>query len=920
MLDWKAEIREAIAVLNLEPMREADVVEELSQHLHDRYEEMTMRGMSAQEAASLLRAELNDGTLAAGLKSIVRKAGTPLAPGHDGNERWFVGVWNDLRHGLRLLRVNPGFACVAIASLALGIGANTTIFQLLDAVRLRTLPVKDAGQLASIAVEKGRDHRTGNFFSFPDVTNAIWQQVEKQQQGFEKTAAWSLAQFNLGNGGEVRHASAVYVSGGFFDVLQMQPQVGRLIGPADDYRGCGTKAVVLSDGFWRRQFGGDPGVMGKTLPMSGHSFEIIGVTPANFSGLAVGQTFDVAVPLCVEPALSMLPPGRTALESPVTWWLSVIGRLKPGWTVEKASAQLRSVSPGIFADTLPATYDAEARGNYLKMELGARPAANGTSALRMQYEDPLWILLTLSGLVLLIACANLANLMLARATVRQREMALRLALGASRTRLIRQLLAESLLLAGLGMAAGVAMAQILSRVLVAHLSTAQNQVFMELSPDWRVLGFAAGLAVLTCVLFGLTPAIQASRTDPGSALKASGRGVSAGRERFLLRRALVVSQVALSLVLLTGAVLFVRTFRNLMTANAGFRQDHILVTYVDFSMLHVSMASRLEYQRQLLERARTIPGVISASNAFFVPLTGSIWNDIVDVLNGGPKRALTNLDGVGEGYFKTMQIPLLAGRDFNPGDGPNSPLVAIVNQAFARKYLGGANPIGRVVQAYADGKPEKRYQVIGLVGDTKFGNLREEFEPLVYHAAMQEKEPGQDTSLVIRSQEPAPEMMAAVKRLTAQMNPAMALQFNVLETTIREGLLRERLMATLSGFFGVLAAILAMIGLYGVISYMVERRRNEIGVRMALGANRGNILRMILQEAAMLMGIGLVVGAGLALAAGSAAESMLYGLKARDPLTMGMSIAGMAVVALIASVLPAQRAARVHPMVALRDE
>jgi predicted permease len=920
MPDWKAEIREAIAVLNLEPMREAEVVEELSQHLHDRCEEMTVRGMSAQEAEFLLRAELNDGTLVAGLKTTVPKTSVPFAAGHDGNERWFAGAWNDLRYGLRLLRVNPGFACVAIASLALGIGANTTIFQLLDAVRLRSLPVKDAGALSSIVLTKGADHRVGNFLNFSDMTNPLWEHVEKQQQGFENMAAWSPTQFDLGSGGEARHASGVYVSGGFFEVLKMQAQLGRLIGRSDDYRGCGARQVVLSDGFWHRNFGGDAGVVGKALSMSGHSLEVIGVTPANFTGLAVGQTFDVAVPLCTERAFSTAAPGHSSLESPATWWLAVVGRLKHGWTIEKASAQLRSISPGIFADTLPATFDAEARAHYLEMELGARSAANGISFLRSQYEDPLWILLTLSGLVLLIACANLANLMLARATTRQREMALRLALGASRVRLIRQLLAESLLLAGLGATFGVALAQIMSRVLVAYLSTAQNQVFMELSPDWRLLGFAAGLALLTCVLFGLTPAIQASRTDPGSALKASGRGASARRERFLLRRVLVVSQVALSLVLLTGAVLFVRTFRNLMTANAGFRQDHVLVTYVDFSMLHVPMASRLEYQRQMLERARAIPGVVSASNVYFAPLSGALWNDIVDVLNGGPKRALTNLDGVGEGYFKTMDIPLLAGRDFTANDGPNSPLVVVVNQAFVRKYLGDANPIGRVIQDYKDGKPDKLFLVVGLVGDTKFADLREDFQPLVYRATMQEKEPGQDTALVIRSQQPVAEMMAAVKRLTAEMNPSMVLQFNVLETTIRDGLLRERLMATLSGFFGVLAAILAMIGLYGVISYMVMRRRNEIGVRMALGANRENILCMVMREAVTLLGIGLVVGAGIALAAGSAAESMLYGLKARDPLTLGMSIAGMAVVALIASVLPAQRAAAVNPMVALRDE
>ncbi len=518
---------------------------------------------------------------------------------------------------------------------------------------------------------------------------------------------------------------------------------------------------------------------------------------------------------------------------------------------------------------------------------------------------------------MLIACANLANLMLARASARQREMALRLTLGASRSRLIRQLLAESLLLACLGTIAGALLAQILSRVLVAFLSTQDNHIFVELTPDWRVLGFAAALAILTCVLFGLAPAMQASRTDPGVVMKAGGRGVTAARDRFLLRRALVVSQVAFSLVLLTGAFLFVRTFRNLLTLNAGFRQDHVLVVDFDFSPLKLPPGNQMAYKQELLARMQNIPGVSSAAETLIVPMGHSGWDDNIDVPNG-PQRQDVAFNRVSPGYFRTMETPLLAGRDFNQTDTPKSPRVAIVNEAFVRKFTGGRNPLGKVFND--SGKPDQTYQIVGLVKDTKYNDLREDPKAIVFVSFTQANGPEEESNLMIRSDEPLLPLISSIKRAANDMNPALVLTFSVLKTQIREGLLRERLMATLSGFFGVLATILAMVGLYGMISYMVVRRRNEIGVRMALGASRSNILLMVLREAAILLGIGLAIGTGLALAAGTAAASMLYGLKPRDPFTLAAAIAGMVVVALVASLLPAQRAATVHPMEALREE
>jgi putative ABC transport system permease protein len=451
---------------------------------------------------------------------------------------------------------------------------------------------------------------------------------------------------------------------------------------------------------------------------------------------------------------------------------------------------------------------------------------------------------------------------------------------------------------------------------VSFLSTQRNPIFMELTPDWRVLGFAAALAILTCILFGLTPAIQASRTDPGAVMKGGGRGTTAGRDRFLLRRALVVSQVALSLVLLTGALLFARTFNNLMTLHAGFQQDHILIADFDFSPLKLPQEGQMTFKRELIARMEAVPGVKSVAETLIVPLSHSGWDDNVDI-TGGPQRQDVTFNRVSSGYFRTMETPLLAGRDFNQTDTPQSPQVAIVNQAFVRKFAGTANPLGMVLR---DREKKRTYQVIGLVADSKYYELREEPVPIVFVSFSQANGPEEHSTLMIRSDAPLLPLTSSITRAARDINPAMVMTFSVLKTQIREGLLRERLMATLSGFFGGLATILAMVGLYGVVSYMVARRRNEIGVRMALGANRNNILLMVLREASILLGIGLVIGTGLALAAGTAAASMLYGLKPRDPFTLGAAIAGMAGVALLASLLPAHRAATVHPMEALREE
>ena len=611
--------------------------------------------------------------------------------------------WKDLRYGFRALRLSPGFTLIATLTLALGIGANTAIFQLIDSIRLRSIPVKNPQELGTIRIAD-RHWGSGQFSSqYSQLSFPIWEQIRKRQEGFAEIAAWSVQRFNLATGGEVRKAKGIRVSGDFFHVLGVEPVLGRLIGPEDDQPACAASAANISYAFWQRNFGGDPSVVGKPLTLDGISFVVLGVTPPGFNGISVGDTFDVAVPLCVEPILS---PRNNRLTLRHAWWLASIGRLKPGWTIARANAQIKAVTPAILQETIPPVYDAAGVKKYLEYKFGAFSASTGFSELREDSETPLWLLLGISGLVLLIACANLANLMLARASARERQITIRRALGASRWRMIRELLSESLLLAVAGTVCGLFLAFAISRMLVALISTQQNQIFLDLGMDWRVLTFTTALAVLTTVFFGLAPAVRATRAEPATLLQSGSRGMSGGRERFSLRRILVVSQVAVSVVLLMGALLFVRSLRNLTTLNVGFQQSGILVTNVDFQCLHLPEERFTEYKRDLVKRVQAIPGVESAANAMLVPFGGSAWNEDVLLEGSDTDAGVVWLNYLGPGYFQVIGTPLLTGRDFDDRDTATSGKVAIVNQAFVRKILKGADPLGKRFRIHEPpGKP-----------------------------------------------------------------------------------------------------------------------------------------------------------------------------------------------------------------------
>jgi putative ABC transport system permease protein len=724
----------------------------------------------------------------------------------------------------------------------------------------------------------------------------------------------------ISRSGEARYAEGLYVTANFLDVLGVKPTLGRDFTSDDDRQNCSTAGALLSYSFWQREYGGDPAIVGRPVYLSGRMFPVVGVTPPQFFGIEPGRRFDVAVPLCVDALISKDGKGRIPVRH--AWWLTPIGRLNPGWSIEKASAHFRDLSPGIFRETVPPGYRPDAAKKYLNNKLKVISASAGLSSLRKTYENPLWILLALTALVLLIACANLANLLLARASAREREIAIRQAVGASRSRLLAQLLSESLLLAAIGAFLGAVLAQVLSRGLVAFLGSGDEGLQVPLNIDWHVFGFTSLLALVTCVLFGLAPAIRATRTSPATAMH-GGRGSTATVERNGLRRALVVSQIALSLVLLVGALLFGRSLHNLLNVDPGIVSNGVLVASVDARLPDVNQEHRRVIFEELEQRIKSQPGVVSVSSVFLSPFSGLGWNGRAhaegDTSPSGGKEVWFN--GIGPGYFDTLKTPILRGRDIGRHDDKGAPKVAIVNEHLAKQFFGGANPVGRTFRAEGDAnETDPVYQIIGLVKDTKYSGLREDTRAIAFLPLAQQKEFPERITYMVRAQGSLSGAMAGVRQSLSGVQAGLLVEFRVLDVQVANSVLRERLMANLSGAFGVLAALLSILGLYGVMSYMVARRRNEIGVRMALGAQPGDVLRLMFGEAGRLVAIGLALGLAGSFAVSRYAESLLFGLKPNDAWTLALGCALLACTAIAASLIPARRAAKLDPAIVLRDE
>jgi putative ABC transport system permease protein len=837
------------------------------------------------------------------------------SPDNSGGTSWFESSMQDLKVALRSLRKSPGFTLTVVLTLALGIGVNAAIFQLMDAVRLRSLPVTNPDQLVSIQVEGG----VKNFIPVheTDLSYPLWQQVRDHQESLSSVFAWRTNHVRIGQGVDARTATAMWIAGPGFETLGVYPAKGRFFAPEEDKPGCGTPGVVISYAFWQSQLGGQDSALGSNVIIEHRPTRILGVTPPRFFGLEVGHSFDIALPLCSSLTYHGNDPyfGR-----PDYFFLAVLGRLKYDWTVARASAQLQSISPALIDATTPSGYSNSTLANYRKYELAAYPGGRGTSSLRQSYDASLWLLFAITTLVLLIACANLANLMLVRGNSRKREMAVRLALGASRWRLVRQSLAEGLILALCGAVLGMVLASTFSRGIVWFISTQRDALQLDLGLDWRVLVFTGALALLTCAVFDLLPAIHSSRTNPSLALKSGTRGTTQGRERLSFQRTLVVSQIAVSMVLLVGALLFLRSFRNLLTYDPGFREDGIVLAYADLNHRHLAGLESYDHaMRDLIDLVKTIPGVESAATSTHVPLDHSTWSLGV---RGPTVENFSKFTWVSPSYFQTMGIPLIAGRPFSDDlDTRTSPRVLVVNETFVRTFFSGENPVGKTIRTIAEpGYPSIECQIVGVVKDAKYGSVRDPIPPESYAPGTQFPT-GQSASYLFVHTSIRPERtIPALRTSLLQRDPEMDTEFSLYHETIQNTLGQERMMALLSGSFGALAALLTMVGLYGVISYITTMRSNEIGIRMALGANRADVLTVVFRQTLEMLALGVILGVLLSLAATRGASSLLFGLHPNDPISIIDAAALLVTVALLAGFIPARRASKIDPAVALRHE
>jgi predicted permease len=831
-------------------------------------------------------------------------------------------MFQDIRYGIRMLLKKPGFTLVAVLSLALGIGANTAIFSLVDALMIKTLPVQQPEQLVLF----GKAESSGMTTGFPDGSTDLYsypfyRQVEQRTDIFSGVAGllsipWNVHGF-VNSGSDIQQFQVQLVSGSYFPVLGVNAGLGRVLTEADDQTPGAHPVAVVSYAWWQQKLGGNPAVVGQTITIDNVAYTLVGVAPRDFFGTTVGSAPDLWIPLAME---KQMPPthwdGRDNKEFQD---LYLIGRLKPGVSAPQANAAVNL----LFTQSLQARAGSPPTAQRLKQIQDANiqltPVSRGLSTLREQFSLSLRVLMGVVALVLLIASANVANLLLAHGAARSREFAVRLAVGAGRMRLARQLLTESALLALLGGAVGVGLAWWGTRLLLLMASGGPEALPVDIAPNLRVLGFTIGVSALCAIVFGTAPALRASRVEPNTSLK-GGKTLNALRNP--LGKAFVVAQVALSLLLLVGAGLFVRTLVNLQNIPSGFKQENAMLFIIDTSA--TGMKTDDPKLPALLSEVETkvkqVPGVQAASFAFTIFNQG-FWSGLGytredNIPEGGTRWLRNNI--VGPDFFAAMGIPLVQGRVIGPQDTKSSPKVAVVTEAMAQKFFPTGNPIGKRFGIKGPESAEE-IEVIGVVKDAKFGNLKEPFRPMAFYPYTQV--PDVLGNFVVRFSGPASAVVPQVRETIKQINRNLPVDDVVsLSDHIGRSLVQQKLIARLASFFGLLALLLACVGLYGVMSYGVARRTNEIGIRMALGAQGRSVLWLVLREALLLVGIGLVVGVLASLALTKTAASLLYELKPHDPLTIAMATLVLMVVALIAGYLPARRAAHVDPMIALRDE
>jgi predicted permease len=947
MPDWKQYVRDNLPPLALGTERELEMADEMAQHLEAVYEDALADGESEQDALNRTKSHIKDWhLLESELIRSKRPVAAPLINNRLAREARIqsqtrtggIGMGSlaqDLKYGVRMLLKSKGLTAIAVMSLAVGIGASTAIFSLIDAVLLKDLPVKNANELVlfdwlsgpklmagSIDGHLGKDDATGLSTS-TSFSYATFTQFRDNTETLSDVFAFTeLDQLNVNVDGQAEMASAQLVSGGYYQGLGVPSLLGRTIVDDDDQPGA-ESVTVISHRYWQRRFNRDPAAIGKRITINNASFTIIGVTPEGFEGtLQVGSSPDFSIPIAMEPLVNL---GASRLHNHGSWWLQIMGRLKAGASV----AQTRSGLEGIFLHSAieenklaPA---ADPTADYQEPDLPALRVGSGRQGLnemRSNYAQPLTILTAVVGLVLLIACANVANLLLARGATRQKEMAVRLALGAGRLRLVRQMLTESMILATAGGMLGVVLANWGKNVLLTLRPWGGGALDLDLKLDLRVLGFTAAISLLTGVLFGVAPALRATRVDLSPALKDNARAVVHG-SRFGLTKALVVAQVALSLVLLAGAGLFVRTLRNLNNVDVGFNVENLLLFKVSPRLSGYKTQQIPSLYDQMLERIEAVPGVVRATISRHPLLSGSAAIDKV-FLEGRPapgERDYTYVQRVRSNFFETMGIPLVLGRGLSERDDESAPRVAVINQTMATRSFPGEDPIGKRL-GFNGVQHNREIEIVGVVSDAKYSTLRGRTPATLYFPYKQQASSfGGQMNFEVRTAGDPTAIVGAIREAVSEVDKNLPLfDITTQRRQIEHSLAQERLFASLSSFFGLLALLLACIGLYGVMSYAVARRTNEIGIRMALGATAPRVTRMVMGETMLMVFIGVVIGLGAALASTQLIESMLFGLAPRDPLTISSATVLMIAVAGVAGYLPARRASRVDPMVALRYE
>src|SRR5262245_13351099 len=933
MPEWKQEIKERLAPLKLEPAREAEIVEELAQHLEDRHAELLSAGATPEEAYSAALAELNGGeVLAQELQRVEQQINPePIILGSNRRANIIADAWQDMRYGARTLLRRPGFLLITVNVLGLGIGANTAIFSVIDVVLLRSLPVEEPERLAlfghghELGITDGLSDRNWELFSYPFYRELRNQNIA--ELGLSDVAAvnslvndaYGVVNMN-GTGGDAEPIDAQLVSGSYFHTLGVKALLGRTFTDADDQIPGGHPVAVASYSWWERRFNGDPDAVGGTITIGSTVYTIIGVTPKGFFGTMIGQSPNIWVPLAMGVKLS---PNWKGLNNWSFRYLTLVARLKPGMSLEQAGGGVNLISKQILQAYFGAhpliDRDPEELQEIQQANIELTPANRGLPGLRMKFSNQLRALMAMVGIVLLLACANVANLLLARGAARQKELVARLALGASRGRLIRQLLTESLLIAALGGAIGVLLAWWGSHALVLMASEGPQMPPIDVAPDLRVLAFTLLASITSAFAFATAPAFIATKIDLGSWLK-EGSGTSNVLARSPLGKALVISQIALSLPLLVGAGLFLRSLENLRSAEVGFNRQNAVIFKINIGAAGFNQDALLaNLYREIEERVGRVPGVRAAAFSMFTFYSG--WASNSAYAAGAANPAKTDVDVlencVGPDFFKAMGLPLKVGRAFDRRDTEKSLKVAVINQTMAQQLFPNESPIGK--RFGEDPEPKNDLEIIGVVKDAKYGSLDEKPQPMAYYPYTQ-KLSGM-WNLVVRFAGDERRVVADVHKAIKEVNRNLpVVEVAPLYDQVDRSLVKQKLMARLSTFFGVMALSLACIGLYGVMSYGVLRRTKEIGIRMALGAQTGDVLRLILGQGMTLTLIGIGIGVVAAIVLSRLIERLLFGVSATDPMTYFMVASLMAAVALVACYLPARRATKIDPMVSARHE